>query len=82
MDPKADQINRYISHFTEVYPKGQSPSYPPEDTKVTVWCDNDGDSRGFLWNVTDLEIGLEALIMKKWILQSDIEKLIQADANS
>ena len=48
----------------------------PKGVKLTVWVDGGNfETQGYLENVTTDELGLEALIAKSWIRQSELEKL-------
>jgi hypothetical protein len=73
MEWTAEQINVHIDKFlsieTNPIPKGEI---------VTFWCDSgEADTSEFAENTTFDEIGLNALIVKSWILQSDLDKLCQ-----
>ena len=69
----AEQINKHIDKFHDIY---ETPI--PEGNKVTVYCDNGEDEVGFLENVTADEMGIQALIAQKWILQSNLENLVNS----
>lgn len=73
-----EKINQFIGKFKEVYDeKGEEINPIPDNVKLTVYCDNDEDERGFLENVTSDKMGLEALIAQKWILQSELDELMK-----
>lgn len=46
----------------------------PDKVKLTVYCEINGDD-GFLVNLYKDELGIDALIARKWILHSDLLKL-------
>lgn len=72
----AEQINQFIDYFKDIYDeKGNEINPIPEGVKLTVWCEGNG-LKGFIHDSTSRELGLEALIAKKWILQSELEKLV------
>jgi hypothetical protein len=48
----------------------------PENVKITVWISDGGDNEGFAVDVNRDDLGLEELIAKKWILQSDLDLLL------
>lgn len=78
-EPTTEQIHQHLSQFTEIWKDGEEENPIPEGVKVTVYCDGGSfDTRGYVWNVTDRELGLEALVARAWILQSDLEKLLQS----
>lgn len=47
----------------------------PENVKLTVFCKGSEDE-GFLINLASDELGLEALIVRKWIIHSEFEALV------
>jgi hypothetical protein len=61
-----------LDKFIDVYPQENK---IPENVKLTVYCESSNDG-GFLINMTSDELGLEALIVKKWIIHSELEKLV------
>ena len=63
-----------LDKFTDIYSEGKEENKIPDNIKLTVFCQGSNDE-GFLINVTSDELGLEALIAKKWILHSELEKL-------
>lgn len=73
-----EQTQEFLEHFTNVYDeKGNEINPIPSDAKLTVFCEA---SNGDQWFHTDLfrkEIGLSIFIVKKWILQSDLDKLYE-----
>jgi len=73
----AEQIDEHIDKFTEVYENGKEVNPVPYDTKVTVWCESKTDE-GFLCDQTTDEIGFELLVVKRWILESELKELIWA----
>ena len=70
-----------LDKFIEIYPKDKNANglrwknEMPEKVKLTVYCKGTNDE-GFLINMTSDEIGLEALIAKKWIIHSELEVLL------
>ena len=71
---------KYLNEFISIYPKdnyGDDFKYVnkmPENVKLTVYCKSSNEE-GFLINVKSDELGLEALIVQKWIIHSELEKL-------
>lgn len=71
---------QHLDKFTDIYPKDKNAdgsrweNKMPDNVKLTVYCEGSHDE-GFLMNMTSDELGLEALIAKKWILHSDLEAL-------
>lgn len=68
------------SHFIKIWgeDKDKEANPLPEGVKLTVYCEgNTADSKGFSENVTSDELGLNALIAHSWILQSDLDILVQ-----
>lgn len=63
-----------LDKFTDIYSEGKEENKIPDNVKLTVYCEGSNDE-GFLINVTSDELGLEALIAKKWIIHSELEKL-------
>jgi hypothetical protein len=69
----------YLDKFTDIYPKDEAGNglkwinKMPEKVKLTVYF-KDSNDEGFLINMTSDEFGLEALIAKKWIIHSELEK--------
>ncbi len=72
---EAEEINKFIDNFKEIYQNNKEENPLPDGVKLTVWCSNDDDTQGFAYNVTSDELGLEILIAKKWILQGELEQL-------
>jgi len=70
---KVDDINKYIDKFTLL-----SDQEPPEDKKITVFCDNGCDDVGFAVNQLWKNLGINMLIAKKWILHKDLKSLMNA----
>jgi len=65
-----------LSEFKDVYKDKQVINPMPDaNLKMTVYCDNN-DDEFFIENVTTQELGLEIFIVKKWILQSDLNEKI------
>lgn len=69
-----------LKSFVDVYPKEKSPdgtlweNKMPEGVKLTVFCKSRSEE-GFLINLYSNQLGLEALIVQKWIIHADLEKL-------
>lgn len=70
------KIQKNLKHFTPIYKDGKEVNLIPDNTKVTVYCEGTNDS-GFLTNVTNKECGLELLIAKSWILETDLRALVE-----
>lgn len=77
MEWTAEQINEHIDKFLDI---DKNPI--PKDAIVTIWCDSGKmETSGFADNTKFDEIGLNALIAKSWILQSDLDKLCEGKEN-
>ena len=72
MEHTSEQIYEHIGKFS---PIGKA-YLIPEGQKITFFC-NSGDiaTTGFAENTTYDELGLNALIVESWILQSELDKL-------
>lgn len=46
----------------------------PDNARVTVYCEGSTE-KGFMINVMSSELGLNALIARKWILHEELERL-------
>ena len=64
-----------LDKFTDIYLENGEENEMPENVKLTVYCKGTHDE-GFIINMRSDEIGLEAFIAKKWIIHSELEKLI------
>lgn len=70
----------HLDSFTDIYPDEKSEdglyleNKIPDKVKLTVYC-NGTNEDGFLVNKTSDDLGLQALIAKKWIIHSELEKL-------
>ena len=67
----AENIYKNIEHFINIIEVE-----PPKDKKITVFCDDGFDEVGFCENTLFGEIGINMFIAKKWILQEDLERLL------
>lgn len=76
----AEQINKHIGKFTDIFVNGKTKNEMPIGVKLTVWCDNGDDEQGFLYDLEVKDLGLQALIARKWILQSELKSLLDAVA--
>lgn len=80
-EPTTMQILKHLNKFKNVYDeKGNfiRENDMPDKTKLTVLCEDSEGDRFLLYDQTLDEIGLEALIAKSWILQSDLRALLDA----
>lgn len=68
----AEKINEHIEHFKDI-----SEEKPLDDKLITVYCDDGNMEEGFVENTLFQDLGITMFIVKKWILQEDIEKLIE-----
>lgn len=76
MEPTARELYKHIKSFNNIYnAEGKEVNPLPKDVKVTVYCKGNYDE-GFIYDILEIELGLEALIAKKWILQTELEKLL------
>lgn len=71
----AEQIHPFLRYFTEMYLNGKEINTIPNNLKVTIYCESKDDS-GFMTNVTTDEAGWNMLIAKSWILEEELQKLI------
>ena len=64
--------------FTSIYDQyGYVANQLPETDRITVFCEyGNGEGGGFAIDVVSEDLGIEALIAKKWILHKDIVRLI------
>lgn len=77
-EPSANYIDQFHDQFITIHDADFHEVNPiPEDQYVTVYCEGDRDNIGYVWNVKGGELGLEALIARKWILQSKLEDLMR-----
>jgi hypothetical protein len=71
----------HLDKFIDIYPEDKNAdglkweNGMPQNVKLTVYCESSEDE-GFLTNVTSDELGLQALIARKWIIHSELEKLV------
>ena len=77
IDYTADQVYTFISRFTPIYEHGKVTNPIPDGVKITVFCEGREES-GFVENITHDEMGIEKLIAKSWILQSELDDLLSA----
>jgi hypothetical protein len=78
-EPAAEEINLYIKYFTDIYKEGKIISEPLPDDVVTYYCDDKNGSigdTGFVYNIKWKDGGIEKLVATKWILQKDLEFMI------
>ena len=74
----------HLAKFTDIYPKEKNAdgllweNKMPEKVKLTVYCKGENEE-GFLVNMASDELGLEALTAKKWIIHSELEKLLKCN---
>jgi len=73
-----NQLQKALDKSTNIYNSECDEVNPiPKGVLVTVYCKGSShETTGFIENVTKSELGLEELIARKWILQSDLDKLI------
>lgn len=64
-----------LDKFTDIYSEGKEVNQIPDNVKLTVFCQGSNDE-GFLINVTSDELGIEALIARKWIIHTELEEII------
>lgn len=69
-------IKNYASKFTSIYEKEVEVAPIPKDKVVTVFF-KDKDCEYYIPDVMSEELGLEKLIAKKWILQSELDLLMK-----
>jgi hypothetical protein len=77
MEWTAEQMYEHIDKFLSM-----EADPIPDGKKVTIWC-NSGDlsTSGFVENTTFDELGLNAFISEKWILQSELDRLCRKSRN-
>jgi hypothetical protein len=75
MKHSAKQLYKLTEKFNNICVNGKIVNPIPSDVKITVLCDSEC-GQGFLENVSDKELNRSTLIAKSWILQSDLENLI------
>ena len=70
----------HLDKFVDIFPKERNAdglrweNKMPQNVKLTVYCEYP-DDEGFVLNVTFDELGLYALIARKWIIHSELEVL-------
>lgn len=69
-----------LDKFTDIYSEGKEVNQIPDNVKLTVFCQGSNDE-GFLINVTSDELGIEALIARKWIIHTELEEMIGEKTN-
>lgn len=74
----AEELYEYINYFKNIYEHGQMVSEPLPDDIVTYYCDDDSGEKGFVYNIKWKNGGFEKFIAKKWILQKDLDWMINA----
>ena len=71
----------HLDSFTDIYPKDKNAdglsweNKMPKNVKLTVYCKG-SNYEGFLINMMSDELGLESLIAQKWIVHSELERLV------
>lgn len=77
------QLDKARPQFKKIWNEGNEINPMPEGVKLTVYCEGDNiESRGFLEDVTTSEMGLDALIAYSWILQSELDELVNRAPNT
>ena len=77
MEYTTEQINEHINKFTPVYKNGKTVNPMPNNVKVTARYEFTNDE-GFVCNLTKDEMGLTALVVKSWIFEDDLQKLLKS----
>lgn len=70
----AEEINEHIGDFIEIYKDGKEINPMPEGVKLTAWCES-SDDEGFVCNCTTYEMGITALIARRWITEERLQEL-------
>jgi hypothetical protein len=75
---EAEQINEFRQHFTDIYDAdGKEVNPIPDDVKLTIYCEGSTfENRGFVYDKYKSEVGMNLFIAKSWILQSDLDDLV------
>lgn len=73
-DLTAEEINQHIGDFIEIYKEGKIVNDMPDDVKLTVWCEGTNEE-GFICNSTTSEMGITALIARRWITEEKLQEL-------
>ena len=71
MGYSAEQIYVFIDHFTNI-----EDSEPNGEDVVTFYVDNGKNYIGFVENTRWDEGGIHKFICRKWILQTELDKLL------
>lgn len=75
-EPTAEILYKLLHSFVSIYDAdGKELNALPKEVKLTVYCKGTHEE-GFLYNVKSDELGLEALIAEKWILQTDLDNIL------
>lgn len=70
----AKRIYKHIDSFTDI-----KDAKAPHDKILTVFCDDGNEEVGFAEDIMFEDLGLSMFIAKKWILQEDINQLIESE---
>lgn len=69
------RIAGFLDHFTDIYDEKGMEIHPiPSNIRITVFCQSTTDE-GYLIDTLYEEMGLELLVAKSWILQSELDEL-------
>lgn len=68
-------VYQHLDKFIDIYSEDNEPKPMPEKEQISVYCESSEES-GFVFNTKSDELGLTALIVKKWILHSKLEELV------
>ena len=75
MEYTAEQIYQHIDSFTDF-----KESKPKDTDTITVYVETN-NGNGFIKNILYDDLGLEELVSKKWILQSELDTLLTPTNN-
>lgn len=71
------QLMQALPSFRKIWEGEVEANRIPEGVKLTVYCDGGNEaSKGFVENVKSSELGLNALIAHSWILQGDLDAML------
>ena len=80
----AEEIIKYHDLFTDIYEERKDGTYGseinpiPDDVALTVYLYNPRSGKeGYIYNMHKSDMGIDILIARKWILQSDLDEAVK-----
>ena len=66
-------VSNNLHRFNEIYLEGKEENPVPKNTPVIVYCSDGGGTQGWLSVMEVSDLGLNQLIMRKWITQDEFK---------